>query len=130
MLFTEYPEKFSKRADLPISTCRNGSPIPAQSVTALLSAAASAIGNCPIAYSLHSRRAGGASALYQATHDIDLVARIGRWKSKCISVYIWESHQFYAGMGTATVTGGHVLHQATRDLERKGPLGGNPMVQQ
>ena len=116
-LFNEYPAKFTKNVDKPVSYWKNGSPIPAESVTALLRAAASHNGNSPTAYSPHSLRAGGASALYQATHDIDLVARFGRWRSKCISVYLWESHLFYAGLGTAMVQGGHVLNQATRGLK-------------
>ena len=125
-LCNEFPAKFSKRTDAPVASWRNGDTIPADAVTALLRAAASANGNCPGAYSLHSLRSGGATALYQATHDIDLVARFGRWKSKCISVYLWESHQFYAGLGTAMVTGGHVLHQSTRGLKAGTPSVGDP----
>ena len=125
MLFSEFPAKFSKRTHTPIATWRNGMAIPAEEVTALLRAAAASSGNSPGAYSLHSLRSGGATALYQATHDIDLVARFGRWKSKCISVYLWGSHQFYSGLGTAMVTGGHVLHQATRGLKPDRPHEGS-----
>ena len=37
-------------------------------------------GLSPDQYALHSLRIGGATALYRATGDLDLVARYGRWK--------------------------------------------------
>ena len=81
-MFEVFPAKFSKRTDRPVATWRDGSDIPPDAVKALLRAAAAESGNSPNAYSIHSLRSGGATALYQAAHDIDLVARFGRWKSR------------------------------------------------
>ena len=78
MLFREFQAKLSKRGDQPVATRRNATPVPAGSVTALLRAAAAASGNNTAAFSLRSLSSGGATALYQTTHDIDLVARFGR----------------------------------------------------
>ena len=114
MLFGEFPAKFGKRTDLPIASWRDGSAIPAEAVTALLRAAAAKSGNSPSAYSLHSLRSGGETALYQATHDIDLVARFGRWETKSISAYLWESHQMLAGLSDMMVSTSHTLHFATK----------------
>ena len=115
LLRKEFPAKFSKRRDVPFATWRDGAAIKPAAVTAILRAAVKQAGDeNPMEFSLHSLRAGGATALYRATRDIDLVARFGRWRSKCISVYLWESHQIYEGLGTAMVTGGHMLHQVKK----------------
>ena len=58
-LFNEHPVKFTKYTDRPVASWRNGDSIPQEAVTALLRAAASANGNSPAAYSLHSLRSGG-----------------------------------------------------------------------
>ena len=39
-------------------------------------------------YMAHSLRIGGATALYQATGDIELVKRIGRWTSSAVHRYL------------------------------------------
>ena len=117
LLHKEFPAKFSKRGDVPFATWRNGTDIKPADVTAILRAAVTKEGNDNTGlFSLHSLRSGGATALYRATRDIDLVARFGRWRSKCISVYLWGSHKLYEGLGAAMVTGGHVLHQVKRTL--------------
>ena len=38
----------------------------------------------------HSLRVGGATALYQATTDIELVKRMGRWTSSAVHRYLQD----------------------------------------
>ena len=47
----------------------------------------------------HSRRIGGASALYHATGEIEMVKRFGRWLSGAFHVYLWDSDE--QGKGVA-----------------------------
>ena len=112
-LHSAYPEKFSKNRDAVFATWRNGDSIRHSHLTTLLRAAVSKNGSNPLAYSMHSLRAGRATALYLETRDIDLVARFGRWKSASISAYLWETHQMMAGLRDHMVTGGHTLHTTT-----------------
>ena len=58
-------------------------------------------------------RAGDATALYQATRDVEMVARVGRRRAKSISAYFRGSHQMLAGLGDLMVEKVHTLHRAT-----------------
>ena len=87
-LFTMFPAKFSKNRDAPLATWRNGGAIRPGHVTAKLRSAVTKNGENPSAYSIHSLRAGGATALYRETKEIALAARFGRWKTGSISAYL------------------------------------------
>ena len=115
-----YPAKFSKNTDAFLATWRNGDAIRPARVTAILLSAVSKNGGKPSAYSLHSLRVGGATALYRATKDIDLVARFDRWGGgpNSISDVLWGIHQMMKGLGDFMITGGHVLRKATNDPYR------------
>ena len=113
-LHAAFPAKFRTAKDTPFATWRNGANIPGAYITATLRAAAFKQGNCSNSYSLHSLRAGGATALYRSTRDIELVARFGRWRTASISSYLWESDQAMAGLSTLMLTGGHTLHLSTK----------------
>ena len=119
-LYKRYPEKFNNR-EVVFATWRNGEAIKPPHLTTLLRSAVLKNGADPSKYSIHSLRAGGATALYRATHDIDLVARFGRWKSASISAYLWEIHQMMTGLSDCMVRGGHVLHSATNRTATKKP---------
>ena len=58
----------------------------------------------------------GATALYRATGNIELVARMGRWGTSSISAYLLESHEIMRGLGKLMAQGSHTLRHATRDL--------------
>ena len=113
-LYECFPAKFRKMRGSPFATWRNGTAIPAAYVTATLRAAAFKQGYKSDAYSLHSLRAGGATALYRATRDIELVARFGRWRTASISSYLWESDQTMSGLRSLMLQGGHTLHLSTK----------------
>ena len=46
----------------------------------------------------HSLRVGGASALYHAVGDIEIVKRCGRWKSSAFHAYLWDSAEQAKGL--------------------------------
>ena len=113
-LYEAYPQKFRTSREKPFATWKSGGHVTSGHLTALLRAAVYRRGSNPGAYSLHSLRAGGATALYQATKDVELVARFGRWKTKSISAYLWESHQMLAGLSDRMLAVSHTLHFATK----------------
>ena len=64
-----------------------------------LSMAALAEGVSPDRMGSHSLRIGGASALYHATDNIEIVKRFGRWASGAFHGYLWDSDE--QGWGVA-----------------------------
>ena len=74
----------------------------------------------PDLYALHSLRSGGATALYRATGDLDLVDRYGRWKSSSIHGYLREPHQMLLGVAELmTSEGGPIIHSAAGRRNQK-----------
>lgn len=92
-LFAEFPAKFSRNRDLPVAGWGNSTPILPSAVTAFLRVDVGkgviSLRNIP---ALTEGR--GATALYRAAREIDLVARFGRWRSRSISVYLWGAASF------------------------------------
>ena len=105
------PKRLAPGSRVGWATWANGDNIPATAITALLRLANPHPERAASQASLHSLRAGGATALYQATGSLDLVKRMGRWRSEAVSVYLWESHQLMAGLAGQMAQGGHELHQ-------------------
>ena len=106
------PAKLADKDLSPFCCWANGGPIPDTSITTVLREGAVALGIPAERIAPHSLRAGGATALYQATGSIDLVKRMGRWKSDAVSRYIWESHQLLAGLAAKMAGSGHELHRS------------------
>ena len=114
LLFRMYPAKAQKNLHLPFARWENEVLITAFHITYLIKTAAKANGLNPDDYTLHSLRSGGATALYRATGDLDLVGRFGRWKGKSIHGYLWESHQMLIGIASMmTQEEGPFVHRAT-----------------
>ena len=65
-----------------------GSVIKRLEIQHLLQKAAEGVGLPPDRFLSHSLRIGGATALYQATGDIELVKRLGRWTSSAVHRYL------------------------------------------
>ena len=101
------PAKFRRNTAAVLPSWKSGTPIKPDRVVALLRSAVFKQGFNPTAFSLHSLRAGGATALYRATWNIELVARAGRWGTSSISAYLWESHEVMRGLGKLMAQGGH-----------------------
>ena len=53
---------------------------------------ASRIGN-------HSLRSGGATAMWRAGYDIEVIKRWGRWKAASPQGYLWDDHRVLATIG-------------------------------
>ena len=75
-------------------------------------------GSNPGAYSLHALGDGGSASLYQATLDVELVARFGIWKKKSISAYLRGSHQMIDGLSDTMFATSHTLHTETKNKNR------------
>ena len=96
------------------ATWPNGEPIDPKALTALLRLGDPNTDRKPGKASLHSLRAGGATALYQAAGSLGLAKRMGRWRSEAVSVYLWESHQLMAGLAGQMARGGHEIHRGAQ----------------
>ncbi|CAE7205713.1 unnamed protein product [Symbiodinium sp. CCMP2592] len=68
----------------------NASGTEATQVQYLLQQAAAGVGLPPGRFMSHSLRIGGASALFQATGEIEVVKRTGRWSSSAVQRYLHD----------------------------------------
>ena len=107
-----YPKLLQGQFAKPLAVYRNGSPILAPTLTKLLRATQPNSNGGTRALSLHSLRSGGAAALYQGTGSMDIVKRMGRWRSDAVSAYLWESREQMRGLSAQMASGGHEIHSA------------------
>ena len=86
------PERFDGReeAKLPLFRWQGGRVLRREEVQRVLQQAAQACGLPPERFQSHSLRIGGATALYQATGEIELVKRRGRWFSSAVQRYLHD----------------------------------------
>ena len=106
------PERFGRgpEAQLPLFRWYSGAVLKREEVQELLQKAATAVGLPPGRFMSHSLRIGGASALYHATNDIELVKRFGRWSSGAVHGYLWESADQYRGVATKMANDTAAMH--------------------
>ena len=106
------PERFREGPEgrLPLFRWSNGNVLKREEVQGALQKAAEACGLPPSRFMSHSLRIGGASALYHATNDIEMVKRFGRWSSGAVHSYLWESATQYEGVAAAMAADRAVLH--------------------
>jgi hypothetical protein len=92
-----YPERFGggREAHLPICRWHHGTALRREEVQYVLQHAAVAVDLPPERFKSHSLRIGGASALYHATGEIEVVKRYGRWSSGAFHSYLWDSAEQY-----------------------------------
>lgn len=64
----------------------------------LLQRATKALGLPAERFQSHSLRIGGASALYQATGEMEVVKRTGRWTSSAVQRYLHDSGDVLSGL--------------------------------
>ena len=77
-----------------------------------LQRAAAAVGLPAGRFMSHSLRIGGASALYHATNDIEVVRRFGRWASDSVHAYLWDSVDQTKGMANKMAADTAQIHFA------------------
>ena len=77
-------------AHLPLFRWGNGTTLRRTEVQAVLQKAARAEGLPEDRFMSHSLQIGGASALFQASGEIELVKRMGRWSSSAVQRYLYD----------------------------------------
>ena len=94
-----FPERFSgSEKDLPLFRYSSGKPIKREEIQHFLELSAIANGQNPIHMGSHSLRIGGATAMYHALGDLEIVKRFGRWASNAFHGYLWESNEQAKGV--------------------------------
>eukprot|EP00435_Cladocopium_sp_Y103_P036950 s669_g9.t1 len=86
-----WPDRFRQNHPeslLPLFRWASGGVVRRLEIQHLLQRAAAAVGLQGDRFMSHSLRIGGATALYQATSDIELVKRLGRWSSSAVHRYL------------------------------------------
>ena len=86
-----WPLRFNhdhSESQLPLFRWSSGMVLKRLEIQHLLQQAATGVGLPPDRFMSHSLRIGGATALYQATADIELVKRMGRWTSSSVHRYL------------------------------------------
>ena len=68
----------------------DGRQLTREDIQKVLKKAAAAVGLPAERFMTHSLRVGGASALYHAVNDVEIVKRWGRWSSTAFHRYLWE----------------------------------------
>ena len=86
------PQRFGQGAEAlkPLFRWANGQMLKRTQVQYLLQRAAAGVGLPPERFMSHSLRIGGASALFQATGEIEVVKRTGRWSSSAVQRYLHD----------------------------------------
>ena len=89
----------------PLFRGSSGSTLHHSQVQQLLQELAAACGLPAGRFVTHLLRIDGASALFHATNDIEVVKRYGRWQSGAFHRYLWNAAEQSRGMaeGMATV---------------------------
>ena len=86
-----WPNRFRKchsESEQPLFRWSSGTALRRLDIQQLLQRAAEDVGLPQDRYMAHSLRIGGATALYQATSDIELVKRLGRWTWSAVHGYL------------------------------------------
>ena len=94
------PRRFGNgpEAHLPLFRWANGQVIKRLEVQTILQRSARELGLPWQRFQSHSLRIGGASALYQATGEIEVVKRAGRWTSGAVHRYLYDDGDVVHGL--------------------------------
>ena len=109
-----FPERFGKgrEAYLPVFRWSSGAVMTREELQEPLGAAAKAVGLPAERFTAHSFRIGGASALYNATGEIETVKRYGRWTSGAFHRYLWDSADQAKGVAAKMAVGAATVHRS------------------
>ena len=94
------PRRFDKgpESHMPLFRWSSGQVLKRLEVQNILQKAAKGIGLPADRFQSHSLRIGGASALYQATGEVEVVKRTGRWSSSAVQRYLHDSGDVLKGL--------------------------------
>ena len=105
------PRRFQgPEAHLPLFRWASGQVLRRLEVRNILQKSARAVGLPAERFQSHSLRIGGASALYQATGEIELVKRTGRWTSSAVHRYLHDSGDVLKGLASKMATVDQHIH--------------------
>ena len=112
MLRSWQPGRFGTgpEAGLPLFRWANGVVLHRTQVQQLLQEAAAACGLPAGRFMTHSLRIGGASALFHATNEIEVVKRCGRCQSGALHGYLWNAAEQSKGMAEGMATAEATIH--------------------
>ena len=106
------PQRFGEGSEAlkPLFRWANGQMLRRTQVQHLLQRAAAGVGLPPERFMSHSLRIGGASALFQATGEIELVKRTGRWSSAAVQRYLHDGERALKDAATKMATVEQKIH--------------------
>ena len=105
------PRRFQgAEAQRPLFRWASGQVLRRLEVQNILQRSARAVGLPAERFQSHSLRIGGASALYQATGEIELVKRTGRWTSSAVHRYLHDSGDVLKGLASKMATVDQHIH--------------------
>ena len=106
------PRRFGAgpEAHLPLFRWSSGQVVKRLEVQNILQRAAKACGLPADRFQSHSLRIGGASALYQATGEVEVVKRTGRWTSSAVQRYLHDSGDVLKGLSKKMATVDQFVH--------------------
>ena len=111
------PRRFGgPESHLPLFRWSSGQVLKRLEVQNILQRAARAVGLPADRFQSHSLRIGGASALYQATGEIELVKRSGRWTSSAVHRYLHDSGDVLKGLASKMAAVDQHVHYTWEDL--------------
>ena len=123
-LRTLAPQRFGEGSDalLPLFRWANGTVLKREEVQRALRQAAVGVGLPADRFMSHSLRIGGASALFQATGEVELVKRRGRWTSSAVQRYLHDELDAEVTRNVASMmaSGGGGLQRAPPSAARDG----------
>ena len=110
-LFEAAPRRFrGPEAHLPLFRWATGGVLKRLEVQNILQKAARATGLPAERFQSHSLRIGGASALFQATGEVELVKRTGRWTSSAVHRYLHDSGDVLKGLSKKMASVDQYVH--------------------
>ena len=110
-MFEVAPRRFcGPESHLPLFRWATGGVLKRLEVQNILQKAAKAVGLPAERFQSHSLRIGGASALFQATGEVELVKRTGRWTSSAVHRYLHDSGDVLKGLGKKMASVDQYIH--------------------
>ena len=97
-------------AHLPMFRWSSGQVVKRLEVQNILQKAAKACGLPADRFQSHSLRIGGASALFQATGEVEVVKRTGRWTSSAVQRYLHDSGDVLKGLSRKMASVDQYVH--------------------
>ena len=106
------PRRFGRgpEAHMPLFRWASGQVVKRLEIQAILQRATRELGLPWQRFQSHSLRIGGTSALYQATGEIEVVKRAGRWSSGAIHRYLYDDGDVVKGLAKQMAEADQFVH--------------------